>query len=239
MVGILIRNRIGMEIYGTNTGIEQVDLGEFEPGEELDIDFQFECWLTPQHYTVTVATQYAGRIEPRLAGRRAFLRSDFAAPGGGCDRSARADRVAEDSAQMKARLTLKVRAGARRTEFAGRYGDAWKLHVAAPPVDGKANRGDRPFPRAELAGVPAAAMCGFVSGSTGSTEDRRARRRRSRRLSNALFSNRMDLARIQEALRREKLDGWLFFDHHHTRPAGVSGARASCRRGTSRGAGIT
>ena len=59
MVGILIRNRIGMEIYGTNTRIEQVDLGAFEPGEELDIDFQFECWLTPQQYTVTVATQYA------------------------------------------------------------------------------------------------------------------------------------------------------------------------------------
>lgn len=58
MVGILIRNRIGMEIYGTNTRIEQVDLGAFEPGEELDIDFQFECWLTPQQYTVTVATQY-------------------------------------------------------------------------------------------------------------------------------------------------------------------------------------
>jgi lipopolysaccharide transport system ATP-binding protein len=58
MVGILIRNRIGMEIYGTNTRIEQLDLGAFEPGEELDIDFQFECWLTPQHYTVTVATQY-------------------------------------------------------------------------------------------------------------------------------------------------------------------------------------
>lgn len=58
MVGILIRNRIGMEIYGTNTRIEQVDLGSFEPGEELDSDFQFECWLTPQQYTVTVATQY-------------------------------------------------------------------------------------------------------------------------------------------------------------------------------------
>ena len=58
MVGILIRNRIGMEIYGTNTKIEQIDLGTFEAGEELDIDFQFECWLTPQHYTVTVATQY-------------------------------------------------------------------------------------------------------------------------------------------------------------------------------------
>ena len=58
MVGILIRNRIGMEIYGTNTRIEQIDLGAFEAGEELDIQFQFECWLTPQHYTVTVATQY-------------------------------------------------------------------------------------------------------------------------------------------------------------------------------------
>jgi ABC-type polysaccharide/polyol phosphate transport system ATPase subunit len=59
MVGILIRNRIGMEIYGTNTKIEHVDLGAFQPGEELDIDFQFDCWLTPQQYTVTVATQYA------------------------------------------------------------------------------------------------------------------------------------------------------------------------------------
>ena len=58
MAGILIRNRIGMEVYGTNTRIEQVDLGNFEAGEELDIDFQFECWLTPQHYTITVATQY-------------------------------------------------------------------------------------------------------------------------------------------------------------------------------------
>lgn len=58
MVGILIRNRIGMEIYGTNTRIEQIELGAFDAGQELDIEFQFECWLTPQHYTVTVATQY-------------------------------------------------------------------------------------------------------------------------------------------------------------------------------------
>lgn len=58
MVGILIRNRIGMEIYGTNTSIEQIELGSFDAGEELDIDFVFDCWLTPQQYTVTVATQY-------------------------------------------------------------------------------------------------------------------------------------------------------------------------------------
>lgn len=58
MVGILIRNRIGMDIYGTNTRIEQIDLGKFDPGEELEIDFSFDCWLTPHQYTVTVATQY-------------------------------------------------------------------------------------------------------------------------------------------------------------------------------------
>ena len=40
---------------------------------------------------------------------------------------------------MKTRITIKVRAGARKTEFAGRLGGAWKLHVAAPPVDGRAN----------------------------------------------------------------------------------------------------
>jgi Xaa-Pro dipeptidase len=39
-----------------------------------------------------------------------------------------------------------------------------------------------------------------------------------RERSRALFSKRMDLDRIQEALRREKLDGWLFFDHHERDP---------------------
>jgi hypothetical protein len=55
---------------------------------------------------------------------------------------------------MKARVALKVRAGARKTEFAGRFGDAWKLHVAAPPVDGKANEAIVRF-FAKLTGVPA------------------------------------------------------------------------------------
>jgi ABC-type polysaccharide/polyol phosphate transport system ATPase subunit len=59
MVGILIRTRIGMDVYGTNTRIEQVDLGNFAPGDELTLDFQFDCWLTPQQYTLTVATQNA------------------------------------------------------------------------------------------------------------------------------------------------------------------------------------
>ncbi|HLI86494.1 MAG TPA: ABC transporter ATP-binding protein [Bryobacteraceae bacterium] len=57
MVGILIRTRIGMEVYGTNTRIENKSLGDFAAGDELEIDFRMECWLTPQTYTLTVATQ--------------------------------------------------------------------------------------------------------------------------------------------------------------------------------------
>jgi ABC-type polysaccharide/polyol phosphate transport system ATPase subunit len=57
MVGILIRTRIGMDVYGTNTRIEETNLGEFQPGDELQVDFSFDCWLTPQQYTLTVATQ--------------------------------------------------------------------------------------------------------------------------------------------------------------------------------------
>jgi uncharacterized protein (TIGR00251 family) len=38
-----------------------------------------------------------------------------------------------------ATLTLHVHPGARRTEVAGVYGDALKIRLAAPPVDGKAN----------------------------------------------------------------------------------------------------
>jgi len=59
MVGILIRTRIGMDVYGTNTRLERIPLGDFLPGDELEVDFRLECWLTPQPYTLTVATQNA------------------------------------------------------------------------------------------------------------------------------------------------------------------------------------
>ncbi|MBK9176030.1 MAG: YggU family protein [Flavobacteriales bacterium] len=36
-------------------------------------------------------------------------------------------------------LTLHVQPGAKRTEVAGTHGDALKIRLAAPPVDGKAN----------------------------------------------------------------------------------------------------
>ena len=52
-----------------------------------------------------------------------------------------------------ARLTVKVHPRARRSALAGRIGDAWKLSLAAPPVDGKANDECVRY-LAEFAGVP-------------------------------------------------------------------------------------
>jgi len=43
------------------------------------------------------------------------------------------------SGEGRALLTLHVQPGAKKTEVAGLYGDALKIRLAAPPVDGKAN----------------------------------------------------------------------------------------------------
>jgi len=58
VVGILIRNRIGMDIFGTNTRIERTGLGDFEQGDEIEVEFELDCLLSRQEYTLTVAVQY-------------------------------------------------------------------------------------------------------------------------------------------------------------------------------------
>ncbi len=58
MIGILIRTRTGLEVFGTNTGIEQLDLPACGDGDTLEVEFAFDCALTPQEYTLTVATQH-------------------------------------------------------------------------------------------------------------------------------------------------------------------------------------
>lgn len=56
VVGILIRTRIGFEVFGTNTELENVSLGPCRAGERVEVVFRFPCHLCPQEYTLTVAS---------------------------------------------------------------------------------------------------------------------------------------------------------------------------------------
>lgn len=56
VLGIMIRTRIGFEVYGTNTELEKVTLGPVAAGQTLRISFQFPCLLCPQEYTLTAAS---------------------------------------------------------------------------------------------------------------------------------------------------------------------------------------
>lgn len=55
------------------------------------------------------------------------------------------------------RLPIKVRAGARRSRLAGKHGEEWKVEVAAPAVNGKANRALIEF-FAQALGLPRSAV---------------------------------------------------------------------------------
>lgn len=56
VIGIMIRTRIGMEVYGTNTELEQVQVGPCAPGDERTLTFRFQCDLCPGFYTLTAAS---------------------------------------------------------------------------------------------------------------------------------------------------------------------------------------
>ncbi len=61
-------------------------------------------------------------------------------------------------------LTLHIQPGARKTEIAGLHGDALKIRLAAPPVDGKANEALLRFV-AETLHLPKSSVC-LKSGQT-------------------------------------------------------------------------
>ena len=52
-----------------------------------------------------------------------------------------------------ARITIKAHPRAKRSRVTGKLGDTWKLDLAAPPAEGKANE-ECVRLLAELAGVP-------------------------------------------------------------------------------------
>ena len=56
VVGVMIRTRIGFEVYGTNTELEGLKLGPCQAGETLRVSFAFRCDLCPCEYTLTAAS---------------------------------------------------------------------------------------------------------------------------------------------------------------------------------------
>lgn len=56
VIGILIRTRIGLEVYGTNTELEGVRIGPCTTGQEVHLTFRFDCALCPGDYTLTAAS---------------------------------------------------------------------------------------------------------------------------------------------------------------------------------------
>lgn len=56
VVGFMIRNMIGLNIYGTNTELEGLRLGHVQPADTLRVTFRFRCDLCPGRYTITAAS---------------------------------------------------------------------------------------------------------------------------------------------------------------------------------------
>ena len=56
VIGMMIRTRIGLNVYGTNTELEQVKVGPCAAGDSREIRFAFTCDLCPGEYTLTAAS---------------------------------------------------------------------------------------------------------------------------------------------------------------------------------------
>jgi lipopolysaccharide transport system ATP-binding protein len=56
VVGLLIRSRAGMNVYGTNTELEGLKLGPRAAGDVVHLSFAFRCELCAGEYTLTVAS---------------------------------------------------------------------------------------------------------------------------------------------------------------------------------------
>ena len=74
----------------------------------------------------------------------------------------------ESGGSPRARITLKVQPRAKLTRVAGKMENAYRLQLAAPPVDGKANDECIAF-LAKVAGVPKSRVR-IVSGLTSRTK---------------------------------------------------------------------
>ena len=114
MVGILIRTRIGMDVYGTNTHIEQAHLGRLPGRRRTGGRFQLRVLADAAAIHADRGHPESRRHESRLAGRRDRLRRRGYAVGGG--------RCESQGKSGMARITVRVHPRAKRTRVAGNIG---------------------------------------------------------------------------------------------------------------------
>src|ERR1044072_2685605 len=60
--GFLIRNRHGIHVYGTNTDLQEVPFERVRRGELTEATFEFNCWLTPEMYSLCVAVHSSAAV---------------------------------------------------------------------------------------------------------------------------------------------------------------------------------
>jgi len=99
VIGIMIRTRIGFEVYGTNTQAERVPIGPCAAGDMVSVIFSFTCRLCPQGYTITSASHDAdGTAHDWLDDAIAVSVTD--------------DRYTAGVSNLEARITVEHAAGA-------------------------------------------------------------------------------------------------------------------------------
>ena len=92
VIGILIRSRVGVNVYGTNTELENAVIGPCAAGDEIELDFRFNAALCAQDYTLTVASHDPnGTAHEWLEDAIAFTVTDTRYTAGVADLKAKVD----------------------------------------------------------------------------------------------------------------------------------------------------
>ena len=73
IIGFLIRNRHGINAFGTNTKEHQIEFGLVRQGELLEATFSFDCWLGVDDYSISCAVHsHDGEAYDWVDGTRFF-----------------------------------------------------------------------------------------------------------------------------------------------------------------------
>ena len=108
--GFLIRNKHGIHLYGTNTDIQHAGIGPVEPGDVVEANFSFNCWLAPDNYSIAIAAHSVDAISFDWLDGALFFQTMSASPMEGVanlDGTATTRKVLQDY-RMKQDLHVKL-----------------------------------------------------------------------------------------------------------------------------------